>query len=727
MRAAVESTGLDVFYGLAFDPAPSLAAVSSRYPALSEEQRLAIFARELAVQGEPSWPSGVITVPAVDSLGAPLFAPAPATNRIRYSCGATLVSPSYAVTAGHCVLDDSDLSELRLRLYRPTTKLAETYTTAELLGAFPTYSQPKLSASDGYLFDEYTCSVENRCYQGANVDCPPSALGADSALLRCEGRPGDKYGFLNVNESGAPTGKEALMHWKHEVLDLGAQEGLLPRDRLDHYVMRTSDPAQNYHYFDGAADLLPLRSIGWQNGAPTTWVTSIAADTHGCHGSSGSGLLVRVGQTSLYELVGPVIHGESSLAQRLCSRVPNPGGSPSGQGTAALSVDGANPNTLLAVHQNELAADCVARAPVARDLDDLPFSPGTHAVSTLFSHLRCQVDAFGADGGVTAAPSFGPYPEKFVDTPVGVTHGLGAFTLEDGADYRLGVQVMPSEPCAGPCEGLRFTASTLTLSAAPHASEPSLVAVAFAAPASVPAALTITNEGPRRALGGVVLIREGQVNSFDTPEDRLEAALYALDEQGGLRAGPLPMRFTGDGGAGFQALLRPGERLALLRQALVQGRRWTVRLGTPSYQDLTCGLLDRAGVPRVTAPCAEILQLDDRDGTEARLGFFVELASTSSLPSAEVRYVALASDAARDGDDDSVPEVLDNCPNDWNAAQGACSEEPIPAEGGSGGEGGDGGAGGDTGGASEGGSGGESEAEAGEAGAVTSPTAGNGN
>jgi MYXO-CTERM domain-containing protein len=715
-RAAVESSGLGVFYGMAFEPAPSLAQVSSEHPALSEADQLAVFARELAVQAAPFWSSGVITIPALSSSGSAIFAPAPATNRIRYSCGVTLVSPSYAVTAGHCVDVDSDVTQIKLRLYRATSKLAETYTPARLSGTFPSYTQPQLTQADGYLFDEYPCTIVNRCYAGNPVDCPDPSK--DSAVLHCSGRPGDKYGFVNVSAGGNPIGKEALMHWKHEVLDLGALESSLPRDRIDHYVMLGVDPAQNYHYFDAAADLLPVRSLSWASGNPTSWVSSTFADTHGCHGSSGSGLLARVGETPVYELVGPAVHGGTMLSGRLCERVPNPGGSASGEGMAALGVDGFDPRTLLALHSADVLADCRARVTPARDVADLPFSPGAHAVATLYSHLDCQVDGFGRDGSVTADASFGPYPEKFVELVSGTEYAVGGFSLDAAADYRLGAQVMPRAACAADCGSLTFAAATQSFALLPDPDEPGEVAAPFATVAAGPANLALTSSGQLRAVGGIVLIREGQVNSFDTLEERLEAALYALDDDGSPRAGPLPMRFVGDGSAGFQARLMRGERLALLRQALVPGRSWTARVGSSSYEDLTCGLLDRSGAPLAATACAELVRLDDRGGSEARFGFFIELRGGSSRAAAEIRYVALASDAARDADQDGVPEVLDNCPNDWNEAQESCDEEPPPDGGG--GAAGESGGGGEAA-VAEGGAGGEAGAtgvEAGEGGAA---------
>ena len=705
-REPVASSQLGVFYDVAFNPAPSLAEISADHPTATAPENAATLLRELAAQAEPAWATGVMTLPALTSIGGTqLYAPTPATNRIRYTCGITLVSPSYAITAGHCVTDDSDFSALTLRLYRITPALAKSYVPAVLSGTFPSYSQPNLSASDGFLFDEYHCSVENRCYNTSNVaiDCP--SVADDMALLHCEGRPGDKYGFLNVSTQGNPTGKEALMHWTHEVLDLGGPESSLPADRLTHYVNRTSDVTQNYHYFEGAADLLPLRSISWADGTPTTWVSSTAVDVHGCHGTSGSGMLVRAGTTPVYELVGPVALAGPAFGTRLCEQVPNPGGPTSGKGTSAMAGDGLNPSAFLSLHTAEIQADCHDRVGGERDVSDLPFAPGSHAVSTLFSHLTCQVDDFGADGTATAEPVLGPYPEKFVVDASGSVHAIGGFSTEANADYRLGAQVMPEAACSSGCGKLTLTAGVSTFDTSPHPSEPSTVAVTFPSPGAGNLALGAANSGQLRAFGGIVLIREGQVNSFDTLEDRLEAALYALDGAGSVLAGPLPARFAGDGKAGFEVVLRPGERVALLRQALAPGREWTLRLGAPSYADLTCGLLDRHGAPLGGVPCAELVHLDDHTGTEARLGLYVELASTSSRAEAELRTVALASDAARDGDDDGIPEVLDNCPGAWNPSQGSCNEVP-PGSGGTGGMTGESGFGGEGGEATSGGTGG---------------------
>ncbi|HWP08710.1 MAG TPA: MYXO-CTERM sorting domain-containing protein [Polyangiaceae bacterium] len=681
VEGRVSSSQRGVYFDVAFEPAPSLAEVTAAHPTAAPALNVATFARELAVQGEPAWASGVLTIPAEDG-GDRIVAPAPANNPIRYTCGITLVSPSYAITAGHCVTDsDSDTSAIKLRLYRITPALAKTYVPAALSGTFPSYSQPNLSASDGFLFDEYECTLLNRCYGGPDdpaIACPDPTK--DMALLHCDGRPGDKYGFVNANSQGDPGGKEALVHWKHEVLDLGALEASLPQDRIDHYVAHGTSPEQNYHYFDDAADLLPLRSVTWSDGTPTSWGLNYWSDLHGCHGTSGSGMLVRVGSTPLYELVGPVARGGSAFGLRLCEQVPNPSGATSGKGTQAMGADGLSPTALINLHSADFATDCHARASAERDVSDLPFDAGPHDVSTLFSHLTCQLDELGATGTVIADSVFGPYPERFIEDR-DTAHVIHNFA-HDVVSRRVAFDVMPREACSSDCGALTLTLDGARADLVPHASEPSIVAGTLQAGSFT--TIEVENGGQLRAYGGFVFIREGQVNSFDTLEDRLEAALYSLDDDRFVLAGPLPMRFAGDGKAGFEAVLAPGERMALTRQALAAAHAWTIRLGAPSYEDLTCGLLDRKGVPVQSIPCAELMHIDDTSSAEARLAFYVELSSASSRESAELRTVAIASDAASDGDDDGVPTAVDNCPNDWNPTQGSCNEV-MPSAGGAGG------------------------------------------
>ncbi|HEY4160409.1 MAG TPA: trypsin-like serine protease, partial [Polyangiaceae bacterium] len=227
-REPIQSSLLGAYYDLAFKPVPSLTVFSAAHASFTQDQIRASFLRELAMQGQPYWSSGAAIFPALTGTGGTaLFAPAPADSRIRYSCGATLISPSYVITAGHCVTPDSDLDAVVLYMYRPTAALAKNYVPAALSGTFPSYTQPDYAAADGYLRDDYACTVVTRCLGTNNLNCPGGTN--DVGLMHCSGRPGDKYGFVNMS-SGDPTGREALMHWKHEVLDLGGPDSSLPQD-----------------------------------------------------------------------------------------------------------------------------------------------------------------------------------------------------------------------------------------------------------------------------------------------------------------------------------------------------------------------------------------------------------------------------------------------------------------------------------------------------------------
>jgi hypothetical protein len=689
-QGAVESAQRSIFYDVAFAPARSLGAVAQAMPTASSSEQHGTFVRELAVQALPYWSSGSITVPALTGVGGTvLMAPAPASSRVRYSCGATLISPSYAITAGHCPTVDTKLDELELQMYRPTEELAATWQkTVVLSGTWPELSHPLLEAADGYLLDSYPCQVKTRCFaKDVHENC--QNLDSDVAVLECEGRPGDKYGFVNVSTSPA-SGKEALMHWKHEVLDVHVGDSI-PQAYVDHYVRYPQSPEQNFHYFETGNQLLPLRSVPWPDGSPTRFVNATQVDVHGCHGSSGSGILAREGASTEYRLVGPVATGGPSLSGRLCQQVPSDNGFPSGPGTNALGVDFASAQTLLDQYASELTDDCRARKATTVELEGLPFSAGSHRVSTLFSFLTCQLDAFASDGKVIVAPSLTAYPERFIDDTTPGERLVQGFTLEAGADYRAALHVQELASCAD-CEEPRLRVGEAFGTLAPLVGTTTQLSLTFRAEVAGPVEIGVSNHGTKLAVGALTLIREGQLNAFDTPEDRLEAGLYVVDDDGNALLGPAPMRFTGDGSVGFRPMLLPGERMGLLRQALPPGQRFTVRLGADSFTDLECGLLGFDGVTHSRVPCQSLMVFDDSSAETPRLGFFVELSNDSAVESAALDFVAIASSGARDDDGDRVPEVLDNCPGDWNAAQGDCSEEPPTPDPGSAGSGGDAGA-----------------------------------
>jgi len=683
-QQGVETSYLGVYYELAFAPAPALADVRAKFPDAGADQAESMFARELALQGQPYWASGSITVPLLDEPGGqPLSAPAPADSPIRASCGATLITPSLVITAGHCVTTDSDLTKLRLQMYRPTPRLVETYgPAAKLTGTWPQWTHPVLGEADGYFIDEYPCQVLSRCYYGFDSNCP--SPGTDVALLKCDGSPGAKYGFLNQS-SGDLTGKEAHMQWKHEVYDLGKPP--LPADITQHYVNYPTDKEQNYHYFEKDNRLLPLRSARWASGEVPRFISAEYVDIHGCHGSSGSGILVRNGETPEYRLVAPVAVGGDSFSSAdfatnyLCQQSGNPV-APIAPGARAIGINWPAPGTLLTPRASEISADCRNRPPVHGDVDGLPFAAGTQRVSTVFTHLDCQLAEYATPLTEDLHPvALSPYPQKYLDEPTTDEHKIAGFSLEKDADYRLGIHVVPRQACTD-CGTVTLRAGSSQKSFSVSGAGPQQIAHLFASPAAGAVEVGLTTVGSRRALGGLVLIREGQINSFDSLEDRLETALYTPGWSA-ANTPPLPARFVGDGQVGFQALLYRGEAIGLLRQALAAGHRWTVRLGAASYEGLSCGLLDMNGVRGSRVPCSAVFQIDDRTGTGGRLGLYIELDAAAAAKEVAIRYVALASDQARDGDGDGIPEVLDNCPGDWNASQGDCAEIPPEPDAGS--------------------------------------------
>jgi MYXO-CTERM domain-containing protein len=683
VREPVEAFQRGVYYDIGFAPAASFAALRGARPSASDFEIVESLSRELATLGLPSWSSGALTLPALNGVnGTPLRAPLPADSAVRFSCGATLISPSYAVTAGHCVTLDGDVTAIKLTLYRPTAALAEAYLPSTVLsGNFPLYTHPMLDAEDGYLFDEYACSVVSRCYD-QNLACADS--GADVALLRCDGAPGEKYGYSNVLRDN-PTGLEALVVWKHELYDMG--ENPVRQDLVDHYMRRGSGYAQNYHYFEQGNQLLPLRSIPWSNGSVPRFLDARSADLYGCHGTSGSGMFARTAGSAEFRLAGAVSTGTADIGDYLCGHVPSLSGMAAGPGVVGFRARW-QPATFLASFESAIDQDCKTRGAIARDLDGLPFAPGSHRVASVFSHLDCAISDFAADGSRRTPPALGAYVDRQIDDPgTGAEHIAQGFALEAGADYRFGVQVETFGACSTSDCGhleLRHGAVTATL---PLPLVPAMTSAVtlFSSETSRPIELGVRNVGIQRGLSSLVLIREGQVNSFDALEDRLEASLSVLADNGDVRAGGLPMRFVGDGSVGFAARLEPGERMSLLRQALPAGRRFTLRIGTTDFTDLACGLLDTQGFRAITGPCSSVVVLDDREGTEGRLGVYLELPVTATT-AREIRYVAVASDAARDADADAVPDVLDNCPNAWNPAQLECLEIPPDPAAGAGGE-----------------------------------------
>jgi len=241
------------------------------------------------------------------------------SNGVKYSCGVTFISHTYALTAAHCV-DQADLS-------LSSTFTVEQYNTtnldlnqafglqAQVSGDWPDYYRSrKLSAADGYVVKPYTgCKIIARCSTpteyGHDVKCPvPPGYNLDLAMIQCPTREKNTVNYVKVatdaHVAEVKAGTRAVeVWWFHEVLNLATTanmpyEPYMPNFNWDHYGKYGAEN-QNYHYWHSAADtdrqLLPLISKHTATNAlykATAEETMYIMDTNipVCHGTSGSGV-----------------------------------------------------------------------------------------------------------------------------------------------------------------------------------------------------------------------------------------------------------------------------------------------------------------------------------------------------------------------------------------------------------------------------------------------------
>lgn len=213
------------------------------------------------------------------------------------NCGATFISPHYAITAAHCVGPQRGFQQTpsppRTGNFPGTAGVCtagqacapgnyndhvpffrvEHYNTTQLnIGSIPylvqgtwtsrppaaptqTYSlkSAQITPAQGYIIDDNTpCSVYAQCEQGVwgrNDKCPLTSEDADIALIYCPTRQLKNYARI-ASTDGFHTGLEVW--WFHELLYLTIPgTGLSPYQpagNVDHYGIRSS-ALDNYHYF----------------------------------------------------------------------------------------------------------------------------------------------------------------------------------------------------------------------------------------------------------------------------------------------------------------------------------------------------------------------------------------------------------------------------------------------------------------------------------------------
>jgi hypothetical protein len=628
-RSAIELHDRGGVYGFAFEPPPPLAPGETLDRLRDRLERMSF----------PVQATGAILMPFRNAQGDPTYL---GDIAVRGTCGVTLVSPSYAVSAGHCLATHTvarpERDLVTLQMSRTTPRLASEDVwrpKLEVSGSFPEYEHERFDESDGYFVDDYLCQLVSNCSTGFN--CPGGVGSSDLALLSCAGRPGDRYGYLDVAEVDTPD-SEVFISWRHEVLDFPRTNDPTS-DVYKHYVKYPSVRADNYHYLD-RSQLLPLMSIPWPDGTPHKKLGTGSTDALGCHGTSGTGFLQRNGASGAWELLGPTTVGDRNLSRNLCHHLPALDGEPPLlPGEAHIGYGS------LARTRAMLAAFPAHRAECAAQPEGLFTLGGRDGCYRAQSGLALVPRAGYAD--------FDPWRGPVLTLAAGERVTAGSVRLEQGRRYRLAVGGVPDRGCdvESECPELGVWVGEQQVLRTRVQASPGQVALAgasFVADASGEHVVRIAATGAAFELGELSIVRNARVNGFDTAYERAEAALVVpeLDARAAL-----PMRFSGDGKQGFMALLHAGERLVLARAAVARQGSYSFSFASSRPEPLRCGLVARDGSVLVSTTCraGETAQLDWQGQPAAAA--FIDGAGTEPADLDDVQIVLAADGPSRPCED----------------------------------------------------------------------------
>jgi len=262
------------------------------------------------------------------------------TNGTYAECGATFISPRYAVTAAHCV-SSTDLP-INAAVTVQQVKLNENisplilYLHSLVSGSWPDLSHYLDLTSTSYKAWDYTCYVRRRChtpgaydsYQYGRDNCAEIEGIHDLALLECPSRSLSADYLATMAASDLD--QEVEVWWFHEYVN-AATNSTVSTDTFDHYTIYSgrNSRTSNWHYTD-YHQLLPLVSRTFANGDPYkvvgiqnqaiggTYVPAISkTNVPVCHGTSGSGAILGSSIVG-----GPVVTGGlnqgNTFTNRLC-------------------------------------------------------------------------------------------------------------------------------------------------------------------------------------------------------------------------------------------------------------------------------------------------------------------------------------------------------------------------------------------------------------------------
>lgn len=242
------------------------------------------------------------------------------------SCGATFLSPHFAVTAAHCVervigsaftmpgeffVDHLDVSGVAA---------GQVHTSAAVTGTWPNWSSgSSFVPPAGYVRSRTRCRVYCGRTTTGFTACTPATATVDVALIECPDRSASFRPFWVYAGNTQPVvGAQVQTFWYHEVLTLPTS-GAPGNAQWDHYGSHAdlngiNDSLDDNFHYTWPQLLWPLVSDTNAAGGPAT-ITSAparpgltAASMLGCHGTSGAGVFAR-GSTALY---GPADTGAFS-------------------------------------------------------------------------------------------------------------------------------------------------------------------------------------------------------------------------------------------------------------------------------------------------------------------------------------------------------------------------------------------------------------------------------
>ncbi len=615
-----------------------VACVAEDEPApISEEFRVQydrmyqMFAVSPAPSGataEAELARGAIHVAALDNDGNPMIA-ADGVTPVRYTCGSILVAPSYIVTAAHCVdekdIPDPKVNKVTLEMY-PVEHDLDWMSGIDLTtpGDWFEFEHDEMTAADGYHTETFECELLQRCGQwwGDQIECNEPT--SDVALLRCDGRPGDTYGFVPIASTDIDTA-QVFMPWAHEVYDF---DGFWGDDLLyDHY--NTRNPIEeSIHYFGGDRNqLLPLVSAGWDVGDLGSYNSKLYYDESlgvrwtdliGCHGTSGSPVFQWNVTLGRYEYLGPVSRGTFYASSV-------PGGMPETNQLCQEPDLHAQWEANLAYSQLKYTKEVVANANDCSGLYDkgpiLSILCIMKDLNLVWEEVLWPWDFWPCltcpPPWVKIAQVYDPFilvsnEEKF-STPLQV---------EEGTSHRVSALVVSATGEAAKVSMVNAAGETLATVEATDM-EKGVTVMQATIKAGKEESLTFVAEDGNAYVTRIAAAPVDVANGFERMVDRVGVGMMSSDD---LEARAVAMRFAAQGKGDFAAILERGERMVLTREALPIGEKLALHFATEGKGQVRAGfvLADGSEITSMADVSEGVVKLDFDVPSSAPIAVLIE-------------------------------------------------------------------------------------------------------